>query len=42
MSDSATMSKMAEHVAVMVNLKIKESMPDAARYGGMMKPRGGR
>lgn len=42
LSDPTKAAAIAENIAVIVNLKVRESMADAARYGGMMNPRGGR
>lgn len=40
--DSANAAAMAESVATMVGLKIKEELASQMQYGGMINPRGGR
>ena len=38
--DAAMQARLAGHIANTVSLKIRESMADQMRYGGMMNPRG--
>ncbi|MGV8989120.1 MAG: hypothetical protein ACOH2H_23000 [Cypionkella sp.] len=40
--DVTNAGAMAEHVAMMVGLRVQEEMANQMRYGGMMNPRGGR